>query len=161
MGYDPAGGRLYFGRNDRYEIFVSDLDGEIVNRFGLAKERIPVSEEALRGHLAAAEIPADMQERALGLMPRTLTYFHRIQVIDGLVYVFTVDDFSANIVRQDVDIFSPDGKYLYRGKIVLPDGDRYPSFDAAVLSPGSLHAILTDESGVRRVAKYSVSMPRP
>ncbi|MEW6368651.1 MAG: hypothetical protein AB1714_28820 [Acidobacteriota bacterium] len=159
MGYDPAGGRLYFGRNDRYEILVSDLDGKAVGSFGLPKERGQVTEEELRRHMAGSSIPADRVEQLLPLLPRKLTYFHRIQVIDGLVYVFTVDSFDSPIARQDVDIFSLDGKYLYRGRIVMPKGDRYKSFDGMVLSKGSLHAILTNEDGTSWVAKYKVSMP--
>ncbi len=54
MAYDPQGGRLYFARNDRYEIFVSDLDGKIVDSFGLPKERVPVTEDDLKHHLLGA-----------------------------------------------------------------------------------------------------------
>ncbi len=159
MAYDSKGGRLYFARNDRYEILVSDLDGKMISSFGLPKERIQVTEEELKRHMAGAGIPADRVEKIVPMLPKKLTYFHRIQVIDGLVYVFTVDAFEAAIGTQYVDIFSPDGAYLYRGKIVLPEGDRYKNFDAMVLSNGFLHAILADEDGGRRVVKYKVSMP--
>jgi len=159
LGYDRAGGRLFFGRNDRYEIFVTDLDGRAVGDFGLPKERVPVTEEALKGHMADSGTPADRLEKMLPLLPRKLTYFHRIQVVDGLVYVFTVDGFDSPIVRQDVDIFSPDGTYLYRGKIVMPKGDRYRNFDGIVLSSGFLNAILENDDGTSRVAKYKISMP--
>ena len=159
MAYDSKGGRLYFARNDRYEILVSDLDGKMIGSFGLPKERIPVTEEDLKRHMAGAGIPADRVEKIVPMLPRKLTYFHRIQVIDGLVYVFTVDAFEPAIGKQCVDIFSPDGTYLYRGKIVLPEGDRYKNLDSMVLSNGFLHAILADDDGGRRVAKYKVSMP--
>jgi hypothetical protein len=159
MAYDSKGGRLYFARNDRYEILVSDLDGKIIQSFGLPKERVPVTEDDLKHHMLGSGIPADDVEKIIPMLPRKLTYFHRIQAIDGLVYVFTVDAFESAIGTQYVDIFSPDGAYLYRGKIALPEGDRYKNFDAMVLSNGFLHAILADEDGGRRVVKYKVSMP--
>jgi hypothetical protein len=159
MAYDPKGGRLYFARNDRYEIFVSDLGGKIVDSFGLPKERIPVTEDDLKRHMLGAGIPADRVDKIVPSLPRALTFFHRIQAIDGLVYVFTVDAFESAIGKQCVDIFSPDGTYLYRGKIVLPEGDRCKNFDSMVLSNGFLHAVLADEDGGRRVTKYKVSMP--
>lgn len=159
MAYDSKGGRLFFARNDRYEIFVSDLDGKIIRSFGLPKERVPVTEDDLKHHMLGAGIPADRVEKIVPMLPKKLTYFHRIQVIDGLAYVFTVDAFEPAIGKQYVDIFSPDGTYLYRGKIVLPEGDRYKNFDAMVLSNGFLHAILADDGGACRVTKYKVSMP--
>lgn len=159
MDYDPAGGRLYFGRNDRYEIFISDLDGTILGRFGLPRERTPVVEEDLRRHFAGTRIPAERVEKIIPLLPRRLTYFYRIQSMDGLVYVFTVDALGSKKGRQNVDIFSADGTYLYRGKIVLPGGDLYENLDGIALSKGFLHAILTDENGSTRIVKYGVSMP--
>ncbi len=159
MDYDTQNGNLFFGRSDSYEIMAADKDGKITGSFGLDRERKPVTEDELRLHFAGSGIPADRAEKIIPLLPRKLTYFHRIQVIDGLVYVFTVDALKSGIGRQDVDIFSSEGEYLYRGKIVMPGNDRYKNLDQMALSKGFLHAILTDEGGASRVVKYRVSMP--
>jgi hypothetical protein len=159
MAFDAKKGTLYFGRSDRYEIQEADKDGKIKGSFGLAKERTPVTEEELRGHFAGTGFPADRVEKIIPLLPRKLTYFHRIQVVDGLVYVFTVDSLKSGIGRQYIDIFSRGGEYLYRGKIALPEGDRYRNLDQISLSNGFLHAILANEDGTSRITKYRISMP--
>lgn len=159
MAFDAKKGTLYFGRNDRYEIHAAGLDGKIKESFGLEKERRLVTEEELRGHFAGTGFPADRVEKIIPLLPRKLTCFHRIQVIGGLVYVFTVDSLESGIGRQHIDIFSRDGEYLYRGKIAMPEGDRYRNLDQITLSNGFLHAILANEDGTSRVAKYRISMP--
>jgi hypothetical protein len=44
------------------------------------------------------------------------TYFNRVDIVDRLIYVF-VPYVKTVTPQQEIDIFSLDGKYLYRGFI--------------------------------------------
>ncbi|HSG27349.1 MAG TPA: hypothetical protein VLA34_02625, partial [Candidatus Krumholzibacterium sp.] len=159
MDYDTDSGLIYFGRNDRYEIIAADRDGLVKRTFGLQCERADVSESTKRAHFENFGIPPERYESILPMLPQKLTYYHRIQILDGRVFIFRMDELSSRRNRQDIDIFSREGRYLYRGRIVLPPGDYFENPDQLHLGDGYLYVILRDDDGGRRIARYRVRMP--
>lgn len=159
MDYDEDSGLVFFGRNDRYEITAADRNGVVKRTFGLQRERVAVDEGSKRAHFEGHGIPAERYEEILPLLPGKLTCFHRLQVIGNHVYVFRMDELTDRRNRQEIDIFSRDGEYLYAGSIVLPEGDYFQNPDQLQIGGGHLYAILKDDTGRSRIAKYRIRIP--
>ncbi|MCP5046621.1 MAG: hypothetical protein GY940_05590, partial [bacterium] len=149
--------RLYFGMNDKYTINVSDISGKAVTRFSLDRDAKEVSLADKRQQFAddGGRTPKDMLEKIIRQLPDTETYFDAIQVHNGLVYVFLSDLNRENI--QKMDIFSMDGKYLYRSQLKVEDG--YTIDSSPVIKNGYLYLGLQDEEGEPSLNKYKIQLP--
>jgi hypothetical protein len=63
---------------------------------------------------------------------------------------------------KQIDIFSPEGEYLYRA-VVKFEKNRHPLFSPLnnlIIQNGHLYSVLMDEKDDVRVAKYEIALPK-
>jgi len=161
IGY--SGGRLYWGMNDRYRIHVTGLDGRDIGSFSVDRKKTKVSPKDKREYFKTDRMPADMLKQIVDSLPDEVTCFHRIEVHNGLIFVFVTDiDLDNKMLRtRQIDIFSPEGQYLYRARLDFGK-DRVHLFSPLqnmVIQNGCLYAVLQDEKDDVLVAKYRISLP--
>jgi hypothetical protein len=98
-----------------------------------------------------------MIKQMIKTMPDQCTYFNYIRVDEkGLIYVFVPD--LADRTRQHIDIFSPEGKYLYKAELSLPDGFRF-SIPPTTFKDNYLYVFAEDPDGEGMLIKYRVKRP--
>jgi hypothetical protein len=140
-----------------------DLAGRKITSFSVDRGKTKVSTKDKQDFFNKGGIPPDMLKQIVDSLPDELTYFHRIEVHDSLVYVYVTDiDLENKMLRiGQIDIFSPDGTYLY--KVPLKFGtNRTPLFSPLqnlIIRNGHLYAVLLDEDDKAVVAKFKVSLP--
>jgi hypothetical protein len=141
IGY--SGDRLYWGMSDRYLIHVTGLDGKDITSFSVDRKKTTVSTRDKRDFFNKGNMPADMLKQ--------------------LVYVFVPDiDLENKILRtRQIDIFSPEGTYLYRAHLNFGKNRVHLSspLQNMVIKNGFLYAVLQDEEANVSVAKYKLSLP--
>jgi hypothetical protein len=156
------GNAIYYGKNDRYRIYKIDLDGNLLQSFSL-EQRQP-KENPLQFKRRRFEnvrvnnkkMPEDMIRKMVKQMPDYFTYFTRIHLDDnGLIYVHVND--AANLHSEEIDIFAPDGTYLYHSVITLPEGlIRVTPF---VIEYSCMVAFVEDNDGEQKLVKYRIKLP--
>jgi len=161
IGY--SGDRLYWGMSDRYRIHVTDLEGRDITSFSVDRKKTRVSQRDKKGYFKSDRMPADMLKQIVEGLPDEVTCFHRIEVHNKFVFVFVTDIDLDNQMLQTrrIDIFSPEGKYLYKARLDFGK-DRVHLFSPLqnmVIKNGSLYAVLQDEKDNVLVAKYKISLP--
>lgn len=160
IGLDPGAERFYYGRSDDYTIHVSDSKGKRLFSFGLDRERKRVTDEEKRNHLAKSSIPKDRIDALIPALPSELTHFMRIQVVDGLIFVYSTQNLERQQDKIAIDIFSPEGKYLYRSHLQFGDKAALYSHVGKVIIRGNhCYALLEDGSGKTFFIKYKISLP--
>jgi hypothetical protein len=161
LGY--AENRLYWGMNTSYMINVTDLGGKKINSFSLKRRAKTVSDKFKKKYFEHPDLPAEMINQIAGSFPNKISFFHRIEVHNGLVYVFVPDvDLESKMFKlKQIDIFSPEGEYLYRAYIKF-EKNRHPLFSPLnnlIIQNGHLYAVLMDEEDNVLVAKYEIALP--
>jgi hypothetical protein len=160
MGYNPDAGRLYYGKNNEYAIYIADLDGNRLKTFGLEREKVRITDDDKRAHFEYHNIPQERIDAIIGRLPNELAYYHRIQVNDGYVFVFAVNSLGPRITRQQIDVFSLDGVYLYRGELRFPGNLHiYGNTENLQIRDNFLYAVLEDEAGRKTIVKYRMALP--
>jgi hypothetical protein len=160
LGYDEKIQRFYYGRNDVYQIHVQTLKGEKRRTFGLDREKIVISREEKRNHFKKSNWPEDRIQTVIDGLPNKSTLFHRIQAVNGLIYVWHVHGLPKNQHSQQIDIFSPEGNYLYLADFKFEDGITFSTVDQLVLNGNHLIGIFEDENGKSRIIKFKVHLPQ-
>ncbi len=158
VGY--GNGRLYYGRNDSYMIQVTDLDGKLINIFSLDRKKKKVSEDIKKKYFGRfSNMSKQALEQIIATTPNQTTFFCRIETHHGLIYVFVPDISRQN--RQKIDIFSPEGKYLYRGNITIENNLTMlePQAYNPYIKSGFLYVSVMDESDNVKIIKYKISLP--
>lgn len=161
LGYDDGSvsgkKRIYFGMNHSYEIDVANMQGEIIDTFSLEREktRITRADKLKRWK----NRPADRQEMIIKATPNELNHFIRLEVHNGLLFVYISDLNRANV--QKIDIFSPGGKYLYRARFDLGEEFTFsgPQRYNPVIKDNHLYAVVEDVEGNVRIVKYKIKLP--
>jgi hypothetical protein len=108
-----AEGRLYWGVSNSYMINVSGLDGKKLGAFEVKRKKTKVSDSFKKKYFADDNIPPDMLKQLVESLPNEISCFHRIDVLEGFVYVY-------------VPIFSPLHNLKIKGEnlyVVLTDTD--------------------------------------
>lgn len=150
------GKRLYYGMNNAYSIVVSDMNGKKAFTFTLDRALKEVTEAEKRKRFDhGGDAPDGMVEKIIKSMPNTLTYFSRIESYNGLIYVFPTSLDRGN--RQEIDIFSADGKYLYRAAIEVEKGSRIQA--DPFIKDNHLYLAVEDEEGEVTINKYKITLP--
>ncbi|MGD8538734.1 MAG: 6-bladed beta-propeller [Candidatus Aminicenantes bacterium] len=152
--------KIYYGMNDTYKIHIADLDGEVLDYFTLKRKKKRVSDEAKRKSFERyGRISRQTREQFIKTTPNDCTFFCRIEIHDGLIYVFVPDILRKN--TQKIDLFSLEGKYLYSGLIQLEEGVTMldSQLDNPVIKDGCLYAALQEESFKIKIAKYRIKYP--
>jgi hypothetical protein len=160
LGYDFDNNKLYYGMDDSYVINVSDLNGNIINTFSLERKKKKISEEAKKKWLELFQ-PELPHKRIMKILPNEVTYFRQLIINDGFVYVFN-QDFGNYADILYIDIFSDQGKYLYRSTFKPTADSRiyYSAFNSMTLKKGHLYVVLEDNDGEVTIVKYKIALPK-
>lgn len=161
IGY--SGDRFYWGMSDRYRLHVTDLGGKEITSFSVDRKKTRVSKKDKEAYFNKGTMPAEMLQQIVDGLPDEVTCFHRIEVHNKLIFVFVPEmDLENKILRtKQIDIFSPEGKYLYRARLNFGKNRAQissPLRNLAITS-GFLYAVLQDEKDNVLAAKYKVSLP--
>ncbi len=156
--YDHENGKIYYGISNSYVIHSIDMDGNLLDTFSLERERKTISMEAKIKEIKIMDPSGPVKDIAKHL-PDKLVHFHRMQVENGLIYVFT-GNFGIHWENQQIDIFSPDGKYLYRTVFKPVDGENiYFAVHCIQIRNNHLYVILEDDDGEVKIVKYKINLP--
>lgn len=159
-GYDYNNNKLYYGVNDAYEIHVTQLNGKVLNTFSVKRKKKSVTDETLRKQIRLIDASAPVNE-IIKRLPKEITYFHRISIHKGYLLVFE-GNFGLNWESQSIDIFSLDGKYLYRTVFKPGQGAKiyYSSTESILVKGDYLYVVLEDDEGEVVIAKYRIQLPK-
>jgi hypothetical protein len=159
-------GRLLYGKSDQYEITIMGLDGSTQNTFTLEREKRKISAKAKRKRYVdnKSSMPIEVKKQIHDSLPDEIGCFHRIEVRQGLIYVFVTDLEHWKEGKQEpkqLDIFSMAGRYLYRCLIDFgDDGNLLNSpFPNMIFKDGFLYAALEDEESDIKIVKYKIAAP--
>jgi hypothetical protein len=152
--------KLYYGSNDSYVINVAQLDGKVIGTFSVKREKQKISDEDKKNHFEgmARNMAPDQFKALIGSLPNEITYFNNIQIVNGHIYV-SAGGFGRERDSQQFDIFSLDGKYLYRAIIAFKDFKIRGT--ELVIKDGYLCVLLDDKNGEAVIARYIITMPKP
>jgi len=155
--------RICWGLSDAYLIHVTDLEGKPINAFSVNRKPTKISDRVKRGYFKNPNLPADVLGQIVDSFPDALTFFHRIEWHNGLIYVFVPEldlEVGRPCIRQ-IDIFSPEGEYLYRAKIELEKGLRpvFSPLDNLIISGNFLYAACEKEDDTVVIVKYHIDLP--
>jgi hypothetical protein len=153
------GGKLYYGLNDTYQVYISDMEGKVQGSFSLTRRKTSVSEKEKIDFISRAaqgQAPDDLIRRLAKQLPNEETYFSNIEEHNGLIYLYIWKFFMNN--TQQIDIFSPEGKYLYR-KIIKVE-PKYRIGCMPVIHDGYVYLGLEDEDGEITLNKYEITLPK-
>ncbi|MCP5052491.1 MAG: 6-bladed beta-propeller [bacterium] len=157
MFVEAGNGKIYYGMSHTYEITIADTKGKKIGSFSLeGRERTDVSEE-YRNHIRSLlkTMRPEVANRLVKALPGKASFFDKIAIDkDGLVYIFVSSPGSGN--RRSLDVFSPEGKFLYTSEIKIEEdyqiGLIYFKDDVLVLD-------VEDDEGNVRLVKYSIKRP--
>jgi hypothetical protein len=156
-------GRLYWGVSHTYEIHISDLEGRTIGGFSIDRKSRKVSSSFKKKYFTGMSIPPEMVASIAKSFSNKLTYFHQIEVHEGLVYVFVpeldLDQGTARIAQ--IDIFSPEGKYLYRAHLDFGAGltHLFSPLSNLAFRNGHLYAVCIRGDDAIVLVKYKASLP--
>ena len=155
-------GCIYYGYSKSYDIKKINSSGKMIKSFSIqGREREKISKaDKLKILDRILEMHRNVSKNVLNKMadqiPDKLPFFHHLYTDDaGLIYVMTARIKESN--RRDVDIFSKQGKYLYRGNIILENG-----FNILRLALRNKIMVVMVEGpdGERLLVKYTLVLPR-
>jgi hypothetical protein len=150
--------RVYYGMCNTYTINRVDIKDKKTFSFSIEGREPREITPAIKKELAKGlgDIPQDMLERILDGLPKKASFYQDL-VIDnrGFIYVFLANPTAEPI--QGIDIFSPEGKYLYSSQLRAAEGS---TIQAIYLRDNLLVIAVEDEEGTVKVAQYSVQLPK-
>lgn len=156
---------VFYSENRGYEINKIDLEGKnlltikVLNR---KKHQISlelkkkVIEDQIKGFPSA---PKDVLKVMIEQIPNEFPYFHKIFVNDkGFIFALLNNMNKPN--TTEIDIFSPQGKYLYNGTIDLSkDFERLLVLDFC-MSRNEFFVFAEDKEGEYWLSKYNIQLPQ-
>ncbi len=151
--------KLYFGMNDKYEIYITDLDGKEHGSFSLNRKRNAVSlkqKEDLMLSLIKGLAPDDLARQLAKTLPDEETYFANIVSQNSLLYLYRSHFVPGS--QQQIDIFSSEGKYLYRGFIKVEAG--FTIAAGPTIQNNCIYMVLEDQEGEITLNKYNTVLPQ-
>jgi len=161
VGYDNN--RIYWGMSDDYAIHISDLGGKILNSFSINRKKTKVSKNTKKRYFKGGGLPADALDQIVNSFPEAMTYFHRIEVHKEFIFVYVPElDIEAGHAKiKQIDIFTLEGRYLYRAKIELEQGltPLFSPLENLTIYQGSLYVVCEKEDDSIIVAKFDITLP--
>ncbi len=158
LGYDIHRQKVIYGINNKYQLHIMDLQGKVEGSFSVRRQQktVPYKKIKRETEVFGGE---SLAPRIIKALPNKLSHFHKIQVIGDLIFVFH-GNFGLHWGAQEIDIFSVNGRYLYRTSF-SPEGSTkiYFSRSNIVIKQGHLYAVLEDDNGDVKVVKYMVKLP--
>jgi hypothetical protein len=161
MTIGQGSGKFYHGISNLYKIYVADMEGKHLFSFSVDRKRQKISREHKKQIFSAnRRLEEDEVKQLVKTFPDEITYFYKIEEINGLIFVYVPDPLHAIEGHQNpkqIDIFSPGGKYLYRAHLNIEQSWKPLS---TIINKDFLYVILEDEEGDLKLAKYQISLPR-
>ncbi len=160
LGYD--GNKFYFGMSDTYTISVADPKGNKIETFSLDRAKVNIRAKEKKAFFSQWNDPPELVNKWIKTTPDEFTFFSNIEVHHGLIYIYkTFNNLNGQSKSQEMDLFSPSGKYLYKGSIKPGKGLEiyYAHRRSIVIKKGHLYLLVKDEDGAVKVAKYTVDLP--
>jgi hypothetical protein len=151
--------RVYYGMCDTYTINRVDLKDKKTSSFSVEgrepREITPeIKKELAKG---LGDIPQDLLEQIMDGLPKKASFYQDLVVDNrGFIYVFLANPTAKPI--QGIDIFSPEGKYLYSSQLRFEEGS---TIQAIYLRDNLLVIAVEDEEGTVKVVQYSIQLPGP
>jgi hypothetical protein len=162
VGYDPVQKKIYYGNSDSYQIYVTDLKGNHLHSFSVQrkKRKVPATVKKELFKRLYQRFPKVVIDQLYKSVPDEATYFNRIDIVNRLIYVFE-PYVEYTTPQQEVDIFSLDGKYLYRGVIRVGSDLNivFSEFKNLIIKNNRLYVVVEDKEGIRKLAQYKVVLP--
>ena len=152
------GDKLYFGMNDKYEIYITDINGKEHGSFSLNRKRTAVSlkqKEDFMVELIKGMAPDDVARQLAKTLPNEETYFANIVSYNGLLYLYRSHFIPGR--HQQIDIFSAEGKYLYRGFVKVGKGLIITA--GPTIQNKCIYMVLEDQEGEITLNKYNTVLP--
>lgn len=154
-----TGGQVvYYGMSDCYKINRVTLDGKKQASFVLPdRKKKKVPDRAIVDYFGrkGIKIPEEILKKLLKGLPGETTYFSQIEIHNGLLYVY-VSDMERRDTQQ-IDIFSLDGKYLYRSFIRVPEA-LLISINPFIIG-NYIYLVLEDNDGELMIGRYKTTLP--
>jgi hypothetical protein len=163
IGYNRTKKIFYYGMNDAYVVNMVDINGKPKGSFSVDRAKAFASgpmKEKIFAHFKRRIDPATLKRQIEKTLDE-LVYFYRIEVINGFVFIFNLDTKDLNH-PGGIDIFSPEGKYLYKTTIKTEENFTFfPSpYNNIVFKNNSLYiAVEDDNDGDVKIVKYKVTLP--
>jgi hypothetical protein len=151
--------KLYFGMNDKYEIYKTDLQGKDLGGFTLEREKSSATlkqKEQVMLDLVKGLAPPEIAKQLAKSLPDKETYYSNILSHNGMLYLYKSAFVPGN--RQQIDIISLEGKYLYRGIIKVKEGTTIAI--APTFHKDYLYIALEDEADEITINKYKTVLPQ-
>jgi hypothetical protein len=158
-----SGNRIYWGMSDRYVIHVTALEGSAIASFSVDRKKTKVSKRDKRDFFKTDNMPANMLKQIVDSMPDEITSFYRIEIHNKLIFVFVPEidlEYKTLRIRQ-IDMFSPESKYIYKAHLNFGKNRVHLSspLQNIVIKGDFLYAVLQDKDDNVLVAKYKISLP--
>ena len=151
-------GKIYQGMTSQYRIHIMDLEGKPVTNFGIENRESKKISSQYKKELGERfnDAPQDMIKRIIDGLPETASYFYNMFIDkNGMIYIFVSE--PENRSCKSIDIFSPQGKYLYTSEMKVEDGLSIRTF---TIWDQWLFIATEDEEGTLTISKFSIKLPR-
>ena len=89
-----------------------------------------------------------------------MAFYHRIEVVGGLVYLLSTETIGHTYTGQTINVFSPEGRHLYHGRVQVEEGWHIANPDNLQLGQGFVYAVQENEAGDRKIVKYKITLPK-
>ncbi len=166
MGRQTDANIIFLGKNDIYKINSLDFNGNenfcfsIFNRTRkLITQKIKEkkADKMMKDFKGLSQDPKMIKKWLIKKMPDYFTFFKNIYIDKkGLVLVY-VENFNK-LNCQEFDVFSPDGKYIYKSRIKFPK-DTIIKGNGVVFNKNSIIVFLEDSEGNSKLIKYKIKLP--
>lgn len=158
-----ADGRLYWGMNDSYVINITGLEGKKLGAFKVRRKKEKVSDSFKKKYFTDDNIPPDMLKQLVESLPNEISSFQRIDVLNEHVFVYVPElELGEKWPKiKQIDIFSPDGEYLYKAHMKFGK-DLKPLFSPLhnfAIKSKNLYIVLTDKDDNVFLSKYRIKLP--
>jgi hypothetical protein len=150
---------ICYGMSSSYKFDIVSLKGEEIRGFSIGSRKQKEVSQKFKDDLAKELIhtPKDIVKKIIDGLPGKASFFQGIQIDkNGMIYIFVSN--PGDHPSQDIDIFSPDGKYLYSSEVRVEDG--------LLIKEGNIYfkddymlVPVEDEDGNIKVIKYSIKLP--
>ncbi|UCE41725.1 MAG: hypothetical protein JSV17_01655 [Candidatus Aminicenantes bacterium] len=156
-------GRLYWGMNNSYVINISGLDGKKLGVFEVKRKKTEVSGSFKKKYFTNENIPPDMLKQLVDSLPNKISCFHRIDLLEGFVYVYVPElELGQKWPKiKQIDIFSPEGEYLYKAQFEFGKDLKLlfsPLYNFKIKGE-NLYVVLTDTDDNVLISKYRINLP--
>lgn len=156
--------RLYYGMNNSYTITICSLGGEIINTFSMKRKKRKISLSSKKERFKNSRMPENAVSQIVNSLPDEIACFDRIEGHSNMIYVYVADLEhwkKGHRNPKQIDIFSPEGKYLYRSFLRFNEDAHlfHTPFSNLVIREGYLYAALEDTDGEVSLAKFKVNLP--